>query len=222
MHPLIIYKNLKQLVMKLMISLLLVCGVLSLNAQSDKYVAAMQKNLSLFDSEKNTQDLQSLSNTFERIGDAEKTQWLPYYYAALSLTTAGWIDANLDKDANATRVNALCDKAEAIEKNAEIYILRNMSATQAMMIDPQTRWQTYGKQASDALQSGMQMDPSNPRLYYLQGMSLFNTPVAYGGGKDKAKPSFEKAVALYKTFQVKPLYPNWGEKESIAMLAKCQ
>jgi len=208
--------------MKLMISLLLVCGVLSLNAQSDKYVAAMQKNLSLFDSEKNTQDLQSLSNTFERIGDAEKTQWLPYYYAALSLTTAGWIDANLDKDANATRVNALCDKAEAIEKNAEIYILRNMSATQAMMIDPQTRWQTYGKQASDALQSGMQMDPSNPRLYYLQGMSLFNTPVAYGGGKDKAKPSFEKAVALYKTFQVKPLYPNWGEKESIAMLAKCQ
>jgi len=176
----------------------------------------------LFDSEKNTQDLQSLSNTFERIGDAEKTQWLPYYYAALSLTTAGWIDANLDKDANATRVNALCDKAEAIEKNAEIYILRNMSATQAMMIDPQTRWQTYGKQASDALQSGMQMDPSNPRLYYLQGMSLFNTPVAYGGGKDKAKPSFEKAVALYKTFQVKPLYPNWGEKESIAMLAKCQ
>jgi hypothetical protein len=222
MHPLIIFKNLNQLVMKLMISLLLVCGVLSLDAQSDKYVAAMQKNLGLFDSEKNTQDLQSLSNTFERIGDAEKTQWLPYYYAALSLTTAGWIDANLDKDANAARVNALCDKAEAIEKNAEIYILRNMSATQAMMIDPQTRWQTYGKQASDALQSGMQMDPSNPRLYYLQGMSLFNTPVAYGGGKDKAKPSFEKAIALYKTFQVKPLYPNWGEKESIAMLAKCQ
>jgi hypothetical protein len=208
--------------MKPFISFILLCTVLAVHAQSDKYVAAMQKNLALFDSAKKTSDFLGLSNTFERIGDAEKTQWLPYYYAGLALTTAGWIDAGLDKEANSARVDAFCDKAEAIEKNAEIYILRNMAATQVMMIDPQTRWQTYGKQASDALQKGMQIDPSNPRLYYLQGMSLFNTPASFGGGKDKAKPLFEKAVASFKTFQVKPLYPNWGEKESEAMLAKCQ
>jgi len=29
-------------------------------------------------------------------------------------------------------------------------------------------------------------------------------------------------LALYKTFQVKPLYPNWGEKLSEDMLAQCQ
>src|SRR5947209_14270667 len=115
-------------------------------AQSDKYVAAMKNNLALFDSAKTSSDLQSLANTFERIGEAEKTQWLPYYYAGLALTTSGWTDPNVDKDANSTRVNALCDKAEAIEKNAEIYTLRNMSATQQMMVDPQTRWQTYGQQ----------------------------------------------------------------------------
>jgi hypothetical protein len=208
--------------MKPFISLLLLCATLSASAQSDKYAAVMKKNLALFDSAHSTQDFQSLSNTFERIGDAEKTQWQPYYYAGLCLTTAGWIDSKLDKEANAGRVIALCDKAETIEKNSEIYSLRNMAATQEMMIDPQTRWQTFGKQATDALQKGMQMDPANPRLYYLQGMSIFNTPPSFGGGKDKAKPIFEKAVALYKTFQVKPLNPNWGEKESIEMLAKCQ
>jgi len=128
----------------------------------------------------------------------------------------------VDKDANTVRVNALCDRAEAIENNAEICTIRNMAATQAMIVDPQTRWQTYGVQASAALEKGMQIDPANPRLYYLQGMSLFNTPTAYGGGKDKAKPSFEKALVLYKTFVVKPLYPNWGQKESEAMLARCQ
>jgi len=32
-------------------------------------------------------------------------------------------------------------------------------------------------------------------------MSLFNTPSQYGGGKDKAKPVFEKAVTLFNAEQ---------------------
>src|SRR5271167_2220270 len=68
--------------------------------QSDKYIAAMKKNLDLFDSAKTTADFQVVSNTFERIGDAEKTQWLPYYYAGLALSTSGWNDAKVDKDVN--------------------------------------------------------------------------------------------------------------------------
>jgi hypothetical protein len=208
--------------MKSILFSVFLCGLLTTQAQSDKYVTAMQKTLVMFDSAKTTADFQSVSNTFERIGDAEKTQWLPYYYAGLALTTSGWNDAKLDKDANSARVDALCDKAESVEKNAEIYSLRNMAATQQMMIDPQTRWQTYGVEASKTLQKGMQLDPNNPRLYYLQGMSLFNTPAAFGGGKEKAKPIFEKSVALFKTFKVKPLYPDWGEARAEEMVAKCQ
>ena len=208
--------------MKSFIVSFLLVTAFSAHAQSDKYVDAMKKNLVLFDSAKTTQDFQAVANTFERIGDAEKTQWLPYYYAGLSLAISGWNDKNLDKDANSTRINTLCDKAEAIEKNAEIYSVRNMAATQQMMIDPQTRWATYGKQASDALQKGMQMDPNNPRLYYLQGQSVFNTPAAFGGGKDKAKPIFEKAIELYKKEQPKPLYPHWGQAQAEQMLAQCQ
>ena len=68
----------------------------------------------------------------------------------------------------------------------------------------------------------MELNPNNPRLYYLQGMSLFNTPEQFGGGKDKAKPVFEKAVELYKAEQPKPLYPHWGQQQAEDMLAKCQ
>jgi hypothetical protein len=203
------------------LSFLLISAVVA-NAQSDKYDAAMKKNLSMFDSAKTTADYQALAAAFERIGDAEKTQWLPYYYAGLALTTAGWQDSKLDKEANAERVNALCDKAESIEKSSEICEIRNMAATQQMMIDPQTRWATYGKQASEALQMGMKINPNNPRLYYLQGMSVFNTPASFGGGKDKAKPIFEKAVELFKAEQPKPLYPHWGQKQAEDMLAQCQ
>ena len=182
----------------------------------------MKKNLDLFGKAKTTAEYQAVANSFERIGDAEKTQWLPYYYAGLALSTAGWSDPKLDKDANSTRINALCDKAEAIEKNAEIYALRNMSATQQMMVDPQTRWQTYGQQASAYLQDGLKLDPDNPRLYYLQAESVMNTPEAFGGGKAKAKPIFEKAIELFKKQQPKPMYPDWGQQRAEEELAKCQ
>ncbi|HLY69983.1 MAG TPA: hypothetical protein VKR53_09645, partial [Puia sp.] len=63
---------------------------------------------------------------------------------------------------------------------------------------------------------------NNPRLYYLQGMSMFNTPEQFGGGKDKAKPLFAKSVELFKKQEHKPLYPNWGQDQAEQMLAKCQ
>lgn len=194
-------------------------------AQSDKYTDAMKKSLAMFDSAKTTADFQAVSASFERIGDAEKTQWLPYYYAALSLTTAGWTDANLDKDANAEKVKAICDKADAIatenSDKAEILSVRNMAATQQMIVDPQSRWMTYGQEAGEDLQKAMDLDPNNPRLYYLKGASIFGTPEQFGGGKANAKPVLEKAVELFKAAQPKPLYPHWGQQQAEAMLAQC-
>jgi hypothetical protein len=191
-------------------------------AQSAKYTEAMQKNIALLDSAKSIDQLQSLAGTFDRIGDAEKTQWLPYYYAALAQTWIGWMPSTTDKDANSQKINAYLAKAEAIEKNAETYAVENMSATQQMLVDPSTRWATNGKDAGAALQKGLALDPNNPRLYYLQAMSLFGTPSQYGGGKDKAKPVFEKSIALYKSAQPKPLYPTWGQDQAEKMLAQCQ
>ena len=67
----------------------------------------------------------------------------------------------------------------------------------------------------------MELNPNNPRLYYLQGESLFGTPVQFGGGHDKAKPVFEKALDLFKAEQPKPLYPNWGRKATEDKIAQC-
>jgi hypothetical protein len=198
------------------------CTALIANAQSDKYTSVMQTNIALLDSAKTTMDYENVSNAFMRIGDAEKTQWLPYYYAALAETRIGWTDKKVDPDQLAEKIKGIVAKAEAIEKNAELCTITNMAATQQMLVDPQSRWQSYGMEASAALQTGMQLDPTNPRLYYLQGMSVFGTPEQFGGGKDKAKPIFQKAVDQFKTFKVKPLYPDWGFKQAEDMLAKCQ
>jgi hypothetical protein len=136
------------------------------------------------------------------------------------------MDAVKDKDANAARINALCDKAESVAATdadkAEILSIRNMSATQQMMVDPPTRWMSYGQAAGQALEKALKLDSNNPRLYYLKGMSLFGTPVQFGGGKDKAKPVFEKAVQLYKEQKPKDLYPRWGQKQAEDMIVQCQ
>jgi hypothetical protein len=208
--------------MQKLLLIMLMAVSLTAGAQSAKYTETMQKNITLLDSAKSIDQLQSLAGTFDRIGDAEKTQWLPYYYAALAQTWIGWNPETKDKDANSAKINAYLAKAEAIEKNAEIYAVENMSATQQMLVDPQSRYMTNGKDAATALQKGLALDPNNPRLYYLQAMSLFGTPPQFGGGKDKAKPVFEKSIALYKSAQPKPLYPTWGQTQAETMLAQCQ
>ncbi|MBS1563580.1 MAG: hypothetical protein JST39_04290 [Bacteroidetes bacterium] len=209
--------------MKHLLLAIILCGsVAAVSAQSEKYTAAMKKAITQMDSAKTVDDLQSAAGAFERIGDAEKTQWLPYYYAALCQSFVGWRPEVKDKDANAEKTKAYLAKAEAIETNAELMAVENMTATQQMLVDPQSRWQTYGQQGAAALQKGLKLDPNNPRLYYLQGMGIFGTPTQFGGGKDKAKPILEKALALYKSAQPKPLYPTWGQKQTEDAIAQCQ
>lgn len=200
-------------------------AAVSTYSQSDKYVDAMEKNLAKFGGRQTTEGYQSLSAAFQRIGDAEKTQWLPYYYAGLALTTAAWTDMNLDKDANAQKVKELLDKADALIKDsadrAEVLAVRYMAATQQMLVDPPNRYMNYGMEAAQYLKHARDISPDNPRLVYLEGAGLFGTPEQFGGGKAKAKPVLEKAVALYKAAKPQPLYPGWGQEQAEVMLKQC-
>jgi len=210
------------------------------HAQSDKYTDAMKKNLSLFDSVKTPAEIENLAASFQRIGDAEKTQWLPYYWAGLALARLGWMYFPDEKGVTAikvdnlsstvdditTRITAMADKADALATDSaaksDILIIRNMAATQLMVVDPQSRYMTYGAQAGEYLEKAKQLNPNNPRPYYMQGMSLYSTPEQFGGGKAPAKPLFQKAVDLGKAEQAKPLYPHWSLEQSEQMLALCQ
>ena len=210
------------------------------HAQSSKYEDAMKKNLALFDSAKSSADLENIAAGFQRIGDAEKTQWLPYYWQGLVLASIGWkyfpdpqgvtaikVD-NLSQtiDDLASRINAAADKADAAatdnNSKSEILTLRYMALTQQMIVDPQSRYMTYGAQAGQALEKAIQLNPNNPRAYYLQAMGIYGTPEQFGGGKAPAKPLFQKAVDLGKAEQVQTLYPHWSLEQSEKMLALCQ
>ena len=59
-------------------------------AQDDKFTKAMESKVIAVDTVRKTDELLALSASFERMGDAEKTKWLPYYYAALTQVNAAY------------------------------------------------------------------------------------------------------------------------------------
>ncbi len=208
---------------KIILFALISFGLLSnSNAQSEVYTKKMKENLALLDSARTVEDYQEVAAAFERIADAEKNQWLPYYYAAFAHINTNYVGKQ-DADKLALTVMPLIAKAEALEKNSEIYCLKNMMLGQQMQVDPMSRWGTFGADAGKALAQAKAIDPANPRPYYLEGINTFYTPANFGGGAAKAKPILEKSVALFKTFVPKSeLHPTWGQKATEKLLAQCQ
>jgi hypothetical protein len=207
--------------MKKYLSLLFVLSIgLNVNAQSAKYISAMEAKVTAIDTTRSTAGWQELGNSFERIAEAEKTQWLPYYYAAVSNVMMGYMLNNgTPGSGNSTQTDQIADKAEAMiskaesmeKENSEIYCVKKMIATLRMMVDPMTRYQTYGPMAAEALSKAKSLDPQNPRVYMLEGQDKFYTPEQFGGSKAEAKTLFEESAKLFESSKPKsPIDPHWG------------
>ncbi|MCW3074189.1 MAG: hypothetical protein JWP69_1258 [Flaviaesturariibacter sp.] len=207
---------------KYILSSLFLLAVSTGFAQSEKMVKAMEAKVAAIDTTRNPAALVELANTFERIAEAEKTQWLPYYYAALAQINSGYMGmngANAMKggltavvDPIADRAEVLLNKAEALSKdNSEIYVVKKMIAGLRMMGDPMNRYMTFGSQAAEALETAKKLNKENPRIYYLEGQDKFYTPEQFGGSKAEAKKLFELALQKFETFKPEnSIAPNWG------------
>ncbi len=187
------------------------CFTILTFAQSEKYISNMKKNIAQLDSNFTTE----MANSFVRIGDAEKTQWLPYYYAAYCYVMQAYTGKdNSVKDALADKATALIDQASSIlgKDNSEIKVIKSMIATAHLMVDPQSRFMTYGPEAASYSEDAKSLDSTNPRPILLDAQMKFYTPEAFGGGKDVAKVLFDKAALLFANFKPETeISPMWGK-----------
>ena len=216
----------------ILILIILMAANFSFSQMPDKFVKAMEQKVPAVDTTTNVNGLLELANSFERIGEAEKNQWLPYYYAALCNANAGLMmgsgdimSGNPDKtDPIADKAEKLLDKAEMLMKdNSEIFVVKKMIASLRMMGDPMNRFMTLGPVAEQALESAKKLNPENPRIYMLLGQDKFFTPEQFGGSKAEAKVLFETA---FKKFEVaKPetsIHPSWGLPATNYFYAQCK
>jgi tetratricopeptide (TPR) repeat protein len=197
----------------------------------DKFVKAMEAKIALIDSTHTVEGYTDLANAFERIADAEKNQWLAYYYAAYCNASAGTIAgaggdmmaAKADKtDPYADKADKQIKKAEELaKKNSEIFIVKKMIATLRMLGDPMNRYMTYGPEAQAMLDEAKKLNPDNPRVYILEGQDKYYTPEQFGGNKEEAKVLFEKAQKLYDTFKPETsIHPSWGKNQVAYFLSQ--
>lgn len=199
---------------KIILPLIAVVFSISSFAQSARYNDAMKTSIAKMDSSWTPDALLQLANTFERIGNAEKTEWLPFYYAGYCLV----MNAYMQKDVS--KIDPLCDKADenlskaaALQSNnSEITTVQGMVLTARMQAD-MSRGMTLGPKSSGMFQAAMAQQPAgNPRAMMNIAQSLFYTPEAFGGSKAKGIEIMEKALASYSSFKPESaLHPNWGK-----------
>ncbi|HPH86474.1 MAG TPA: hypothetical protein PLC48_13480 [Ferruginibacter sp.] len=211
---------------KVFLFIALVITTVGASAQSEKYIAAMKKNLAAIDSSfRNPANLLTLANSFERIAIAEKNQWLPYYYAAFCQVNYGFMESDKEKtDGIADKATELINKADSLmPNNSEISCIKSMIASCHMMVNPMQRWQQYGEASSGNLEKAMQQDPANPRPYYLKGQNLKYTPEQFGGGCGTAKPELQTSLDKYASFKpASELHPNWGKPRVEMLISECK
>lgn len=185
----------------------------------------LRKSLDKFDAAKTEQEMIGASSQFDLIGNKWGDQWASSFYAAyakikisLKLTDQARRDQYLDA------ADLLIDKAnKQSPNNQEILILAAWSAKARIAVNGKERWKKFGDVYDDYIAKAKKINAENPRIFFLEGQAPFYKPKMWGGGKEKARPYFEKAKELFaKEDKANPLKPYWGEKENEDYLNQCK
>lgn len=184
----------------------------------------MQKGKEIFNDAKTFQEIVDVTNYYERIAEANKSEWLPLYYAAYASLSAGFQQEKPDsKDEWFQKGLGFIERAKEIKKDeSEIFALEGYLKLMYISNKPMLRAPTQTGKAIELLETAKKLNPSNPRPWLIHGQNTLYTPEFFGGGSDNAKPLLEKASALYTTYEPQgSLLPSWGKERCEMLLEKC-
>ncbi len=211
--------------MKNLLFIALLFTVIEASANDTSYYAVLRNSLVLADQEYSLSTYQNLANTCERIIALRENEWLPFYYRAYAYAHMGYMTKDEEKkDALLDKAQASVDAALILNpEESEIFLVIALICYGRMEINPMFRAGTYFPKANSALEKAKELNPKNPRIYYLEGKSTMYKPVFMGGGVEAALHILEKSLQYYAEF-VPPfdLYPHWGEESTLLLYQKCK
>ena len=203
---------------KLLFAMCLMTGIIAFSQTA--YDKVMTEKIASIEKHQTADEFTALANDFKRIGDKEKTQWLPYYYAAFSTIQKGRMAMREGKVADLDPIAAEAQKSldlamDLSKDNAENLILQKMIHGLKMMVDPQARFMSEGMLAADALSKAEKIDAGNPRITLMKAEDTYFTPEQFGGSKARGLELFQKSLDQFKIYKTKSaLDPNWGKGEA--------
>ncbi len=167
-----------------------------------------------------TEAARAAVNQLERIAITEPGFWQVHYHHAYGQVMLSF------RESDTRQIKQLLDRAEtAVEKaytakgdSSELLTLQALIFQARINADGSLAME-YSMQANKLLTQAIDKQANNPRALFLMGQSLFYTPEAYGGGKGRALPLFEKAMAAFESNEPQSaIDPFWGQQAVQSML----
>lgn len=168
--------------------------------------------------------LKELAGKLERAAAVAPADWLPRYYQAYALVIATFQskeDGEV-KDKQLDQAETALGQARKLRGDeSELLVLQAYIYQARLGISPMMRSMTYSQKVNETLAQAKKLNPSNPRIYLVQGNNLYFTPKMFGGGAEAAKPVYDEAKTRYAAFKpATPNAPNWGERQLLGRLKK--
>jgi len=207
-------------------SIVLLVFILSVHLSfANKYESAMGSAIEKLYAANDQETYVTAATTFERIGDAEKDQWLPYYYAGLgyiwsshTINDGNKIDEYLDQ------AQSLVDKAEKLSpNNDEIVTLQGYIYMMKVVVDPPTRGPEYSGLAMQEFGRAVGMNADNPRALLLLGRMKMGTDQFFGNDLSESCGMISKASQMFDDQKTKSkLDPVWGKEMAEMFVNECK
>ena len=206
----------------LLLSIALLISQLAL--ANDKFIETMQKHIQTVYTSQSIEEIQGAVNAFDRIAEAEKTKWEPFYYAAFGNVMM----ANKENDATKKdtyldlALNAI-EKAKAIVPNeSEVIALEGFIHMIRVTVDPASRGQQYSGMAFQSFGKAVAMNPENPRALSLLAQMQYGTAQFFGSPTTEACATLTKSLEKFESYKSEnPLAPQWGKKMAEGLKSKC-
>ena len=169
--------------------------------------------------------LMSAAAMLDRVLTVTPNDPLLLYYRGFALYRSSTIYTGMKKNDEAKRAldeaDLLLEQATAKSPTADALALR--SSVMGLMIglsgNPLSGM-TLGPKSSGLLDRAKEMEPKNPRVWLISGMSAMFTPKMFGGGTDKAEQDLKKAIALFETDAPVAPAPSWGRADAFIWLGQ--
>jgi tetratricopeptide (TPR) repeat protein len=211
---------------KLVLVLLVSCGVATAMEMPSKYIEMMEKTITALFEAKDLDDYRAVANTFERIGQAEPDKWHPHYYLSLTHIFMSF------QEGTATQKDGFLDEARSAlqiahtrfgDDHSELIALGGFIEMISISIDPASRGPQNSGVAFKMLNKAIELNPQNPRAHYLLASMQIGTAQFFGSDISEACSNLQKAVDLYETEQREyPLDPAWGKEWAVDRKAECE
>jgi tetratricopeptide (TPR) repeat protein len=173
-------------------------------------------------------DLDRLTGTaamVDRVLTVTPNDPLLQYYRALALYRSAAIHTGRKRNDDAKRAldeaDNLLDKAAAKTPTADALALRSAVLGQIIGLSGNPlSGMRLGPKSGALMDRAKDLEPRNPRVWMLSGMSAIFQPKAFGGGTDRAEQELRKAIALFETDQPTPPTPSWGHADAYIWLGQ--